>query len=415
MAKATATTPDPQPAGEAEQTRPASSSKKKTAKKERAKAKKSTTAGATRSRKARPYPSASFEESLALGNAIITLAGQRVRRLTLLEQMKRSPTSSATQMMITNSGKYKITKGSYVAEWLELTPEGRTACDDGAPPRARLTARVGLAITGIPPFKRLYDEYVGKRVAAREVMKDVLKESDSTIEDLNECVDLFIVNVKFLGLLRTIGGAETLVSVEQAADELPATPAKDTVVQRVALENASAAIQGFVASTSKVTDWSKLCFYITPIGDEGSEARQHADLFTGTLVEPAIAELGLTVIRADKIGEPGMITSQVMAHIKKCALAIADLSLLNPNVFYEMALRHACKMPIVHLIRKADRLPFDINQFRSIVIDTTSIYTLTPKVETYRSEIATQARKAIEDAEHTGNPITVFYPDFWKP
>ncbi len=132
------------------------------------------------------------------------------------------------------------------------------------------------------------------------------------------------------------------------------------------------------------------------------------------MVEPALKELGLDVVRADKIAEPGMITTNVLEHIKLSRLVIADLSMLNPNVFYEMALRHAVKLPIVQIIRKADRLPFDVNHVNSIIIDNTDIYTFTPKIETYRSEITTLARRALEDAEHIGNPISVFYADYWK-
>lgn len=61
-----------------------------------------------------------------------------------------------------------------------------------------------------------------------------------------------------------------------------------------------------------------------------------------------------------------------------------------------MALRHAVKLPIVQIIRKADRLPFDVNQVNSIIIDDTDIYTFTPKIETYRSEITTLTRRALE-------------------
>jgi hypothetical protein len=101
-----------------------------------------------------------------------------------------------------------------------------------------------------------------------------------------------------------------------------------------------------------------VCFYITPIGAEDSVERKHSDLFMSSLVQPALEELGLTVVRADQIGEPGMITTQVLEYLKRSRLAIADLSYLNPNVFYEVALRHALRLPVVQLIRKADRLPF---------------------------------------------------------
>jgi hypothetical protein len=150
------------------------------------------------------------------------------------------------------------------------------------------------------------------------------------------------------------------------------------------------------------------------IGDEGSEQRKHSDLFLSSLVEPAVSELSLRVVRADQIGQQGLITAQIIEHIRCSRLVIVDLSFLNPNVFYEMALRHACKLPIVHIIRKTDQIPFDVSQSRCIVIDNTDIYSFVPNIQTYQSEIATQARKAIEDPEHRGNPITVFYPDFWS-
>ncbi|MBI1852964.1 MAG: hypothetical protein HYR85_21695 [Planctomycetes bacterium] len=337
-------------------------------------------------------------------------AGDKVRRLTLLQQMDKSPGSGPTKMMITNSGKYGITSGSYAAEYLELTERGRTAVDSSRAPRERRRASFELAIEGVEPFRLLYDQYKGKRLPEREVMKDVLRDSSVDVPDVDECVDTFTVNVKDLDLLRIIGGAETLVSIEQVLDELPSE-------ERAAGQEASR--RPLVVSkpspevvTSK--DWKNICFYITPIGSDDSEERKHADLFTSSLVQPSLAELGLTLVRADNIGEPGMITSQVIEYLKRSRLAIADLSYLNPNVFYEVALRHALRLPVVQLIRKADRLPFDVNQSRTLVLDTTDIYTLVPKLQTYRSEIANQARKALEDPESVGNPISVFFPDFYK-
>jgi len=244
-------------------------------------------------------------------------------------------------------------------------------------------------------------------------MRDFLQSTELQIDDYKECIDLFIVNAKDLNLLRTIGGAETLIPVEQALDELPSRSIEQalqsTVTQRiyVALDTAKEA-----ESSSSL--WDKVCFYITPIGDEDTDQRRHSDLFLGSLIEPAVSELGLQVVRADKIGQPGMITTQIIEHVKQSRLVIVDLSFLNPNVFYEMALRHACRMPIVHIIRKADQVPFDISQNRCIFIDNTDIYSFVPKLQTYRAEIATQARKALEDPEHSTNPITVFYPRFWE-
>ncbi len=359
---------------------------------------------------ARPYPVASFREATAIAEGMFRIrSGDKVRRLTLLEQMQRNPNSSATRMLITNSSKYGITTGSYAAEYIELTPNGRLACDPEGDRRSRLKAQFDLAIDGIEPFKLLYDTYVGRKLPVHEVMKDRLSEAGLVYDNPKECIDLFVVNVKDLGLLRNIASAETLIPIEQALDDTSGV--QELPTQIVA---AGAAGTDQAAKRAGTPKWETTCFYIAPIGDAGSDPRKHSDLFLSIIVEPALKELGLDVVRADKIAEPGIITSHILEHIKKSRLVVADLSLLNPNVFYEMALRHSVKLPIVQIIRKADRLPFDVNQVNSVIIDNTDIYTFTPAIETYRSEITTLARRALEDPEHVGNPISVFFPDFWK-
>jgi hypothetical protein len=409
-------TPEVQETAPAQAPTPAHEGKKKAAAKPSANGKKkpgkSAKAAVTatpkpkRTRTVRPYPVVPFKEATVIGDAIFKYAsGEKVRRLTLLEKMERSPVSGPTRALITNSGKYGITEGSHSSEYLELTGLGHAACNLENDRPTRLNAQFQLAIKGIAPFQVLYDTYVGKKLPAHEVMKDKLVESDVEVDNPKECIDLFVVNAKDLGLLRTIAGAETLIPIEQALEELGA--AKPTPVGATV----TAEQQGRKPTGTK---WQSICFYISPIGDENSEPRRHSDLFLSTLVEPALKELNLEVVRADKIAEPGMITSHILEHIKNCRLVVADLSLLNPNVFYEMALRHAVKLPIVQIIRKADRLPFDVNQVNSIVIDNTDIYSFTPRIETYRSEITTLARRALEDPEHVGNPISVFFPDFWK-
>jgi len=241
-------------------------------------------------------------------------------------------------------------------------------------------------------------------------MKDVLRESGQAVEDKQECIDTFIVNVKFLGLLKTIAGAETLLPIDHVLDEAGTTG--ETEEEPAALKRIATVDVSKAQPSVGKHNWSKMCFYISPIGDEGSEHRKHADMFLGSLVEPALEDFALEVVRADKIADPGMITGQVIEHIMRSRLVIVDMSYHNPNVFYEMALRHACKLPIVQITRKADRLPFDINQMRTVVIDTSDIYALVPRLQTFRSEIATQVRAALSEGEATMTPLSVFFPGF---
>jgi hypothetical protein len=320
----------------------------------------------------------------------------------------KSPDSGPSRQLVTNSSKYGLTQGGYQAEHLELTEEGRIATSQEVSPQEHLRARFRLAIENIAPFKALYERFKGSKLPGQAVMRDFLIDEGYKADEVPECVDTFILNVKFLGLLRTVAGAERLLPVdhllEEAVRSAPEVPSSFP-------EPARPAKDGGATSARDTVDWSKICFYVTPIGEPDSDERKHADLFLSHIVEPALEEFGLKVVRADQIGKPGMITGQVIQHVVRSRLVIADLSFHNPNVLYELSLRHACRLPTVHLIRESERIPFDLDQFRTIQIDTSSIYTLVPSLETYKSEIANQVRRALANPESVDNPITVFCPE----
>ena len=365
-----------------------------------------------RSRRTTLFPASSFEEALTIANAIQKhSAGQKVRRLTLFDQMGKSADSGASRQLIINSNKYGLTKGSYSAEHLELTPEGKIATGIEVSAREKTLARFNLAIAKIGPFNSLYEAQKGSRLPASGVLEDLAREQKIPDDDVKECVEIFIVNAKFVGVLKAIAGAERIIPIDQAVEELPDTaPFTQSVVSSTTDSSTSQKVQQSMNVKTNVVDWDKTCFYISPIGDDGSDHRAHADLFLGSIVEPALEEFGLQVVRADKIGKPGMITAQIIEHILRAKLVIADLSYHNPNVFYELCLRHVCRLPTVQIIRKADKIPFDLDQFRTVQIDTSNIYTMVPNLQTYKAEIATQVRAVLKDPDSTDNPVSTFWP-----
>jgi hypothetical protein len=50
-------------------------------------------------------------------------------------------------------------------------------------------------------------------------------------------------------------------------------------------------------------------------------------------------------------------------------MVIADVSDLNPNVFYELAVRNAAKKPVVVVKRVDQKFPFDILNKRAVSLD----------------------------------------------
>ncbi|MEK6785338.1 MAG: hypothetical protein AABY61_07645 [Nitrospirota bacterium] len=159
--------------------------------------------GARKTRTERKFPALTFEEALEIPEAIQKYAaGQKVRRLTLFEKLDKEPDGNEARHLITASGQYGLTKGGYQADFLELTPDGKEATSDTITPAKKLTARFELAIKKHTPFAFLYNQLNGNRLPAQEVLSDRLSEADVEDGQKAECIDKFILNAKFLGLLK---------------------------------------------------------------------------------------------------------------------------------------------------------------------------------------------------------------------
>lgn len=147
----------------------------------------------------------------------------------------------------------------------------------------------------------------------------------------------------------------------------------------------------------------KICFVISPIGEDDSETRKRSDQVLKHIITGAVEQLGYEVVRADKISEPGIITHQILQHIVDAPLVIADLTERNPNVFYELALRHAIRKPLVQLIKKGELIPFDVAATRIIQFDLHNL----DSVDAAKLEIIAQVKSLEAGKNETDNPISV--------
>ncbi|HJQ39883.1 MAG TPA: hypothetical protein VKB93_22300 [Thermoanaerobaculia bacterium] len=131
--------------------------------------------------------------------------------------------------------------------------------------------------------------------------------------------------------------------------------------------------------TTRDTDEAKdlTCFVIGPIGDKDADAgsderRAYEDAVQvlEEVVEPACAGFGIPVIRADRISKPGDVTEQIYRNLRDAHLVVADLTGANPNVMYELGLRHTTGKLTIQ-IGERGRLPFDVNVIRTILFKRT--------------------------------------------
>lgn len=132
----------------------------------------------------------------------------------------------------------------------------------------------------------------------------------------------------------------------------------------------------------------KRLFIISPIGNKESDIRKYFDKVKKHLITKVCSHY--QCIRADDISHPGTITSQIIDHIMDCELVIADLSNLNPNVFYELAIRHAVNKPVILIATQGTQIPFDIKLERVV------FYTLDPDDLIEAQTTLTKFVKAVE-------------------
>ncbi|WP_426236691.1 hypothetical protein [Pseudomonas sp. TWP3-2] len=146
-------------------------------------------------------------------------------------------------------------------------------------------------------------------------------------------------------------------------------------------------------------DVKKKCFIVTPIGADNTSTRRAADGLINAVMRPVLTSLGFEVYVAHEIAAPGSITKQVIEHVVYDDLVVANLSELNPNVMYELAVRHCVGLPIIVLAENGTRLPFDISDERTLFFenDMAGVVDLGPRLAT-----AVEAAMSLEEAD---NPV----------
>lgn len=144
----------------------------------------------------------------------------------------------------------------------------------------------------------------------------------------------------------------------------------------------------------------KRCFVITPIGEKNSPVNRSAMGLIDSVIRPVFSERGYDVKAAHEIADPGSINHQIINRLLEDDYAVANLTGLNPNVMYELAVRHAVKKPLICLAEHGTTLPFDIKDERTIFYhnDMQGVQDIVPHLK--------KMIEAIDKQWKADNPIT---------
>lgn len=135
------------------------------------------------------------------------------------------------------------------------------------------------------------------------------------------------------------------------------------------------------------------CFVVSPIGEIGTETFKRAKNVLDYVIRPAAAAAGLNAVRADDLSQPGSITTQIIQQLLNAKAVVADLTDLNPNVFYELAIRDSFGKAVVLIAEDGTKLPFDLIQQRTIFFDSSDLGSAIPA----RDKIEAALKDALDE------------------
>lgn len=141
------------------------------------------------------------------------------------------------------------------------------------------------------------------------------------------------------------------------------------------------------------TQHAKRCFVMMPFSDPEGYAKGHFRKIYEQIIKPAIESAGYVAYRVDEDGVSNLITTKIFQAIVDCDMAICDLSSRNPNVLYELGIRHAFDKPVVLITDEKTERIFDIQGLSTITYRSSRLYDEVPEDQ----EKIVEAMKANEN------------------
>jgi hypothetical protein len=91
-----------------------------------------------------------------------------------------------------------------------------------------------------------------------------------------------------------------------------------------------------------------------------------------SVIKPTIESHGDICFRADNFFKIGSVLNDIITSIKEADYIIADLTIHNPNVYYELGYSHALDKKVILITQDISSTPFDLRHQRMIIYQDTA-------------------------------------------
>jgi hypothetical protein len=163
-----------------------------------------------------------------------------------------------------------------------------------------------------------------------------------------------------------------------------------------------------VVMTALNKELKKYCFVISPIGENESDVRKRSDEVFSNIICQSVDENDYVIERADLINRSGIAMRTIFEKIENSNLVIADITGGNPNVFYELSVRHATGKPCILIASEGYQPPFDINGIRIIYYNFSDGKSLLASIKNLKNAVQ-------EQSFSTDNPLTIYMSSKMPP
>ena len=158
--------------------------------------------------KSRSFPKYSLKEVLKIAESIRDNNNlQPYNRLNLAHSLNQSPSSSKFRMRITSSNSYGLTKGSYAAEKISLSPLGTSIISPKSDEEKNESLK--KALFNIPIFQRFFTNFNNGKVPRKDLLMNTLhRDFGISASDTEACYEIIMKNAKELDILTEIKGSQ---------------------------------------------------------------------------------------------------------------------------------------------------------------------------------------------------------------